>query len=188
MILGLQTDTFGKYGGIPTYNRLVCRVLDQFNSRSKSSVLIAMDRQDCVAVEASLYPNLHLKGYAGDRGRFVTAALRTVLRGRSNLTLAGHVNYAPVCLLLKVLRPRMRFGVLVYGWDVWVKLSPVRRWALQQADFVIAISHYTKQQAVAINGLNEKRIFVLPNALEWEVNGPTGTAATLDLPAGTRLL
>lgn len=188
MILGLQTDTFGTYGGIPTYNRLVCRVLDEFGSRSKGSVLIAMDKQECVEREAPLHPNLRLTGFAGNRVRFVMAALRIVVRDRINLTLAGHLHYAPLCLLLKVLRPRMRFGVLIYGWDAWVRLSIMRRWALQQADFIISISDYTKQQAVAINGLDEKRIFVLPNALEWKTREAVERVASSSLPLGTRLL
>jgi glycosyltransferase involved in cell wall biosynthesis len=64
----------------------------------------------------------------------------------------------------------------------------MRRWALQQADFIISISDYTKRQAVAINGLDEKRIFVLPNALEWKSNAAVATVASSSLPLGTRLL
>ncbi len=188
MILGLQTDTFGTYGGIPSYNRLVCRVLDEFGSCSKGCVLIAMDKEECVEREASLHPNLHLTGFAKNRVRFVTAALRIVVRDRIDLTLAGHLHYAPLCLLLKLLRPRMRFGVFIYGSDAWVRVSPMRRWALQQADFIISISHYTKRQAVAVNGLDEKRIFVLPNALEWKASEPVAGIASPSLPLGTRLL
>lgn len=188
MILSLQTDTFGSYGGIPTYNRLVCRVLDEIDSPSRTSVLIAMDKEEYVEREAPLHPNLHLAAFAGNRVRFVIAALRSVVSNRISLTLAGHLNYAPLCLLLKVLRPRMRFGVLIYGWDAWFRLSLLRRWALQKADFIISISEYTKRQAVAINGLDETRIFVLPNALEWKSSETTGQANFSSLPLGTRLL
>jgi glycosyltransferase involved in cell wall biosynthesis len=116
------------------------------------------------------------------------AALRIVVGNRIDLTLAGHLNYAPLCLLLKVLRPQMRFGVLIYGWDAWVRLSLMRRWALQQADFIISISDYTKRQAVAINGLDEKRVFVLPNALEWKTSEAVERVAISPLPQGTRIL
>ena len=188
MILGLQTDTFGAHGGIPTYNRLVCRVLDEFGSRSRASVLIAMDKEEYAEREAPLHPNLHLAAFAGDRVRFVMAALRLVVCNRINLILAGHLHYAPLCLLLRVLRPRMRFGVLIYGSDAWARVPLMRRWALQQADFIISISDYTKRQAVAINGLDEKRIFVLPNALEWKTDEAVATVASSSLPLGTRLL
>ncbi len=188
MILSLQTDTFGTFGGIPTYNRLVCRVLDASESSEPNSVLIAMDDQADVDRKVSSHRNLHLKAFGGNRIRFVRATIRTVISGKVKLLLAGHLNYAPLCLLLKVLRPRMRFGVVIYGWDAWVRLSPMRRWALQQADFIISISHYTKRQAVAINGLDEKRIFVLPNALEWKTSEAVERAAPSSLPLGTRLL
>ena len=188
MILALQTDTFGAYGGIPTYNRLVCRVLDELGPRSQGSVLIAMDKKECVERQAPLHPNLHLTAFAGNRVRFVMAALRSVIRDRINLILAGHLHYAPLCLLLKVLRPRMRFGVFIYGSDAWVRVSPMRRWAMQQADFIVSISDYTRQQAVAINGLDEKQVFVLPNALEWKTSEPVEKKAPTSLPLGTRLL
>ena len=188
MILSLQTDTFGTFGGIPTYNRLVCRVLDAGESSEPNSVLIAMDDQADVDRNVSSHWNLHLKAFGGNRIRFVGTTIRTVLGGKVKLLLAGHLNYAPLCLLLKVLRPRMRFGVLIYGWDAWVRLSPIRRWALQQADFIISISDYTKRQAVAINGLDEKRIFVLPNALEWKTSEAVERVATSSLPLGTRIL
>jgi len=188
VILSLQTDTFGRYGGIPTYNRLVCRALDEIDSPSRSSVLIAMDKEESVEREAQFHPNLHLTAFAGNRIRFVIAALRSVVSNRISLTLAGHLNYAPLCLLLKVLRPQMRFGVFIYGWDAWVRLSPMRRWALQKADFIISISDYTKRQAVAINGLDAKRILVLPNALEWKSSETIDQINCFSLPLGTKLL
>ena len=38
MILSLQTDSFGCYGGIPTYNRLICRVLNALNMGIRTQV------------------------------------------------------------------------------------------------------------------------------------------------------
>jgi len=188
VILALQTDTFGTYGGIPTYNRLVCRVLNELGPCLKASVLIAMDERGFVQGDAPLHQNLCLKGFGGNRVRFVMAAMRSVIRDRTTLILAGHVNYAPLCLLLKILRPQLRFGVVIYGWDAWFRISRIRRWALKQADFIISISDYTKQQAIAINGLDEQRIFVLPNALEWKDSKAGQDAAPSSLPPGTRLL
>jgi glycosyltransferase involved in cell wall biosynthesis len=147
-----------------------------------------MDKAESVARAASLNHNLRMKGFAGDRFRFVMATVRTVVRERVDLMLAGHVHYAPVGILLKVLRPQMRVGVLIYGWDAWVRLPRLRRWALKRADFIISISDYTKRQAVAANELDETRVFVLPNALEWNDCEPPDRAPFCSLPLGTRLL
>ncbi|HEV7681999.1 MAG TPA: glycosyltransferase family 4 protein [Pyrinomonadaceae bacterium] len=187
LILNLQTDTFGAYGGIPTYNKLVCRVLDELGLGCGNCVLIAMDNQESVAQEAPRHPNLELTGFSRNRVRFVIAALWFVLRNRTSLTLAGHLNYAPLCLLLKTLRPKMRVGVFIYGTEVWGRVPLMRRWALRRADFVISISDYTRKQAVVFNALDEKRVEVLPNAIEWRATETAKTTAP-DLGRGTKLL
>jgi phosphatidyl-myo-inositol dimannoside synthase len=146
-----------------------------------------MDDPQTVELEASLYPQLRLSAFSGRRTAFSRRALAVTARNRVGLVLAGHVNYAPLCLLLKRLRPQMRFGVFLYGCEVWEPIPSIRRWAVQQADFFISISAYTKQQAVNVNKLQEDRIFLLPNALEWRTahsnsNGP------YSLPQGMKLL
>ena len=76
----------------------------------------------------------------------------------------------------------------MYGIDVWAKLPRLRRHALQQADFTISISEYTRQNAVKVNGVAPERVHLLPNALEWRAleNGNGSTDPVL--PQGTRLL
>lgn len=187
MILSLQTDTFGSFGGIPTYNRLVCRVLDAAESSERNSVLIAMDDQEDIQGAASSHRHLHLEAFGGNRIQFVKSTMQTVLSGQIKLLLAGHLNYGPLCLLLKLLRPRVKFGVLIYGCEAWDRIPLMRRLALQRADFIISISDYTRKQAVNFNALDEKRIHVLPNAIEWRTNEATETAVP-DLTTGTKLL
>ncbi len=186
MILSLQTNSFGSYGGIPTYNRLVCRVLSSFDASSR--VLVAMDRSEDIDREASLCPNLEIVAFGGNRLKFARAAGSIVARERVEVILAGHLNYAPLCFLLKLLRPQMRFGVFIYGCEVWERIPLFRRWALQRADFIISISNYTNQQAVNINGVKAERTFVLPNALEWTANKSIASSDVHALPPGIKLL
>src|SRR3977135_1491211 len=139
MILSLQTDTFGAYGGIPTYNRLVCRVLNDLSGQDQNCVLVAMDDLAAIKSAAAAHSQLRIFAFGGKRLRFAAAALKIVARKRFGLILAGHVNYAPLCVMLRLLRPRMRFGVVIYGWEVWEQLPLLRRWAGNQADFLIFI-------------------------------------------------
>lgn len=186
MILSLQTNTFGSFGGIPTYNRLVCRVLEQSEHPEGSIVLIAMDQPEDVERQAAAYTNLSMAGFGGDRFKFVKAAMRAVLKNDIKLILAGHVNYAPLCLLLRILRPQLKFGIFIYGWDIWFKVPVVRAFALRRANFLISISDYTKSEAVQINRLNASRIWVLPNAIDAAPEIlPTGP---IELPRGTKIL
>ncbi len=146
-----------------------------------------MDSSQEVENAASSHPQLRLAAFDGRRLSFARTALSIGAREPVELVLAGHVNYAPLCVLLKRLRPGMRFGVFLYGCEVWEKMPLIRRRALQQADFFISISGYTGQQAVEVNKVRPERVFLLPNALEWETESKDSSDA-YELPRGMKLL
>jgi phosphatidyl-myo-inositol dimannoside synthase len=179
LILSLQTTTFGAYGGIPSYNRLVCRA---FNETLKNAhVLIAADKETDVVPYRSELPNLEIEAFDRNRFAFTRRFLQLAATQTFDLVLVGHVNYAPLGWLLKRLQPQVRFGVLLYGIEAWTRLPALKKRSLQQADFLIAISDYTKQKACAANGLDTSRINILPNALDWKPdktgNGHRSTAS-----------
>lgn len=188
MILTLQTSTFGAYGGIPTYNRLVCRVLNDFGENAESRVLLATDKPSDIKRQFPNLQSLHLEAFAFNRMLFVRRILSLAATRPIDLALIGHVNYAPLGLLLRRLQPGLRYGVMMYGVDVWKKLSKSRQTALQKADFTISISEYTRQKAVEINGASVGRAHLLPNALEWSEEEATEVSTPQPLPAGTRIL
>jgi glycosyltransferase involved in cell wall biosynthesis len=187
MILTLQTSAFGSYGGIATYNRLVCRALNEFREADQKHVLLAADKPADVEPRGRELPGLRIRAFSGNRAAFASQALNLTARRRIDLALIGHVNYAPLGLWLKRLQPRLRYGVIIYGIDVWAKLSRMRQRALRQADFVISISEYTKERAVEVNNVERQRVYLLPNALEWE-NVEAQASSSASLPAGKRLL
>src|SRR5438270_5929491 len=101
MILGLQTSTFTGYGGIPSYNRTMCRALNELrrdDATPVSRVLIANDQMVDVGHAATGLPNLTLESFAGRRRQFVQRVLSAAMRDRIDLSLIGHVNYAPLGL------------------------------------------------------------------------------------------
>jgi glycosyltransferase involved in cell wall biosynthesis len=188
VILTLQTSTFGTYGGIPTYNRLVCRALNEFNDASEKRVMLATDKPADVTTQVNKLPGLHLEAYDRNRVRFTRRALSLAASRRIDLLLIGHVNYAPLGWILRRMQPQLRYGVMMYGIDVWARLSPLRRRALQQADFTVSISEYTGRRAVEANDMVAKRIYLLPNALEWNEEDIRGNSVSPAMPSGTRLL
>jgi glycosyltransferase involved in cell wall biosynthesis len=187
LILTLQTTTFGAYGGIATYNRLVCRVLNNFDGLLTKQVLIMGDTSSDLSNHHDKLPNLQLRAFSRRRSSFARQVLRLGLTKKIDLALIGHVNYAPLGWMLKRLQPQMRFGVIIYGIDAWQPLGALRRRALQQADFIISISDYTRQRAIETNALTGKRILLLPNALEWTDEDSTKPSTLAEIK-GTRLL
>src|ERR1051325_320777 len=187
-LLTLQTSTFSVHGGIPTFNRLVCRTLNGLGFYKNCKVLVATDNCEDVVRKKSSFPNLELEAFYGNRTRFVQRILHHVMKQRIDLLLAGHVNYAPLGYLLRLVQPELRYGVFVHGVDVWSKLAPLRRQGLQQADFIISVSEYSKRQISELNGPVNGRFYLLPNALQWDEGYDTGMLALPTSPIGTRLL
>ncbi len=189
MILSLQSTTFSKYGGIPTYNRLLCRVLNEISNGEECRVLIATDENSDIEAPAREFPQLQIEAFDQNRLALIVKFIKTVLTRPVDLVLLGHVNYAPLGWLLKKLRPQSRYGVMLYGVDAWPRLPWLKRRALQQADFLISISDYTKRRAVAANDLGEA-VYLLPNALEKvEVDVDQANNRSQGAPAvGTKLL
>jgi phosphatidyl-myo-inositol dimannoside synthase len=188
LILALQSTTFSAYGGIPTYNRLVCRVLDDISNGEESHLLIATDKASDIEEPAREFPHLRFQAFNQNRVTLILEFFRMGLTHQVELVLLGHVNYAPLGWLLKKLRPQTRYGVMLYGVDAWRRLPWLKRRALQRADFLISISDYTKQKAVEANALTAPTIYLLPNALETISIDPTPNATHMLSGVGSNLL
>lgn len=149
---------------------MVCRALNELSDLdfTERQVLIAMDRRADVAAAAEQFPNLSLEAFDGHRLAFIRRVMATALRRRIDLALIGHVNHAPLGLMLKRLQPEFRYGVMVHGVEVWSRLSGMKRAALRAADFVMSVSDYTRRQVVELSGVDRDRIYLLPNTLTWE--------------------
>jgi glycosyltransferase involved in cell wall biosynthesis len=188
LILSLQSTTFGAYGGIPTYNRVVCRVLNELAEPIERQVFLVTDTLADLDSHRSEFPNLTFTAFSGKRSAFIRQVVRLILTRKIDLVLIGHVNYAPVGLLMRLLRPSLRYGVMVHGVDVWSRLPLIKRQALQRADFISSVSNYTKQQIVSVNEIDARRVYVLPNALEWKDCEPRVAIADQAPTVATRLL
>ena len=170
MILLLQTTTFSAHGGIPTYNRVVCRALQDFAPDLEKRLLILADAPQDIESRGNELPNLSLKAFSGRRFALIAHLFRIASTKRIDLLLIGHVNYAPVGLALKLLIPRLRYGLMVHGIEVWSRLPKLKRYALQRADFITSVSQYSKDRVVSLNDVAPDRVYLLPNALEGSVN------------------
>ena len=167
MIIAIQSTTFGAFGGIPSYNRLICRALNELPESEQPIVLIATDSPSDIAEPGLCFPKVQLHAFNHNRVALTRGFFSLALRHDVDLILVGHVNYAPLAWMIKRVRPRVRYGVLLYGIEAWGKLSKVRRRAVQKADFLISISDFTRQKAVAVNELDPGQVHLLPNALHW---------------------
>jgi phosphatidyl-myo-inositol dimannoside synthase len=101
----------------------------------------------------------------------------------------GHVNLAPIGLLLSLVRPRLKYWVVAHGMEVWEPLPFLRRWGLQHADRVISVSADTARAVVRDQRVSSQKVCVLFPALDPDfAQDSCGDASLPGLPLGRMLL
>jgi phosphatidylinositol alpha-1,6-mannosyltransferase len=169
-ILYLVPDLFGPPSGIARYCRMVCRALTE--SGHRITAISLLDNSQARREARSTLPDLDYRPCGGRRSVFVQRALRA-MRLRPDLILIGHPHFSYLGWLLSKLTGAP-YVVFVYGVDVWAPLSPSRRWGLQKADSVIAISCFTAERAEEANGVDADGIHILYNCLDPRFVRPPG--------------
>jgi glycosyltransferase involved in cell wall biosynthesis len=86
-----------------------------------------------------------------------------------DIVLFSHVNLSPIGLPMRAFRSRSKVVVVVYGDDVWERLSRLRSVALAHVDAIWSISRYTRDVLVHELGLPGSRVSVLPLCLAPEL-------------------
>ncbi|HBB86430.1 MAG TPA: hypothetical protein DC047_02310 [Blastocatellia bacterium] len=188
MIVGLFPSLL-QTGGIQRVSQHVATVLNEIAlSRGCSCHLLSLNDPPGEGRMESRDLNLKILGFGRDKKQFSLAALSLVKK--DNLVYIGHPNLAPIGLLLKFLRPSIRYVVTAHGADVWEPLSGLRRWGLRSATVVTAPSNFTASTIVEVQGLDSSRVSVLPWAIEPKLRNSNGSArpAAAKLSTGQMLL
>jgi len=169
-------------GGVQRASRHIAAVLMEFaNGRGMECRLLSLNDS----------PELHRMSVGGKefvftgadraKGRFITAAVRAAAR-KGRLVVAGHPNLAPVTQAMRIAAPRLKSLICTHGVEVWQPLPSMRRLALRKANLVLAPSAYTADHVVADQGVDRKRIRVLPWSLDPMFEAHTVAASQMSLP------
>lgn len=150
--------------------------------------MILSDAPEDIKLRSLEFSALRMKAFSEERLPLLAHLFRIASTKPVDLLLIGHVNYAPVGLALKLLMPRLRYGVMVHGIEVWSRLPNLKRYALQRADFITSVSQYSKDRVISLNDVAPDRVYLLPNALECENSSNNGEANDPILPSGLKLL
>lgn len=100
----------------------------------------------------------------------------------------GHVNLSPLGLLLRLVRPAMKYWVVTHGMEVWMPLPMIRRSGLRHAQGVISVSSYTAGQMVIAQGLDPQRVSVVYAALDPSFIQTASDVNIPSLPPKNRML
>jgi phosphatidylinositol alpha-1,6-mannosyltransferase len=100
----------------------------------------------------------------GKKLQFVLWAVKQSLQ--QDVIVLGHLNLAPIAVLLKLIAPQKKLIIICHGIEVFEPVSGVKKKALQQANHILAVSSFTKQQLISKQGLPGEKISVFPNTID----------------------
>lgn len=167
-------QAFRLTGGIEKVNRVLLLALYELEQAGRLRIKALSPYS--IGTDPRYFPNEQLTGYRGQRWRLMLDLLWRPFR--TDVLLVGHVNLAPAVWILRLRYPNMKIVLMAHGIEVWPPVHGLKRWLVNRADQVLAVSQYTRQRLID-NGLPPERIQVLPNCLDPFYQPPT----TLEKPA-----
>jgi phosphatidyl-myo-inositol dimannoside synthase len=163
----LLPDAYSSDGGIQAYGRTLCRAFFEIAAeRSAAAEAFVLADPRGRRVVASAAGSGSVTGFGGSRARFALGAVAWAHSRRPPMVVLGHLNLAPVGLLLASMRPTCRLWVIAYGVEAWTRRSAMTRHVLRRAERVLAISDYTRAELTRRNGLPPASVDLLPCALD----------------------
>ncbi|MDE3235850.1 MAG: glycosyltransferase family 4 protein [Bacteroidota bacterium] len=159
----LYLTGFSFTGGIEKFNRSFLKALHELSVDGiiDADAISSYD----VHTDEKYFPRLRFKGFGGKRFWFVTVSILRSLRYQ--MVVLGHINLAVVGYVLKRIKPQHKLIIIVHGIEVWREQGYFKKRALQEADSILSVSHFTKQQLLKYNPfLKEEKIRVFPNTID----------------------
>jgi glycosyltransferase involved in cell wall biosynthesis len=163
----LAPELFTDNGGIPRILRIYLKALCDLCAQGDKVRFIALNDETADTRDLSRYTGPSLDAWRTcqrQRTKFIKATLK--LARSSDHILCGHVAQLPVALAAKILNPRLTYDVIAHGIEVWRPFTVPERLALRYCRNVICISEATRRQMLNFIKMDERKMPILPNALD----------------------
>lgn len=164
-VLLLTLRTFSATGGIEKVSRQVGKALYELtlnDEQDNFTVLSMYDRQE--DMNEKYFPRTAFKGYSQKKALFICDAIRKGIQ--KDIVVLSHINLLLAGFLIRLLSPKTKLVMFAHGIEVWEPLSASRKWMLKHCDLILAVSQFTRDKLVEIQGIPEDKIRVLNNCLD----------------------
>jgi phosphatidylinositol alpha-1,6-mannosyltransferase len=153
---------FSHMGGIEKFNRAFMKALGDLSAtlRLKSRLGGMYDH----SFDRNYTQQQTYQPFKGQKLQFVLWAVKQSLQ--QDIIILGHLNLAAIAVLLKLLAPKKKLVIICHGIEVFEPVGGLKKKALQQADQLLAVSSFTKQQLVTKQNLPAEKITVFPNTID----------------------
>lgn len=156
----------GANGGIASYMRRLVEILEPHCARHNGMFNCVRLRMPRSGSEWTGVPESMLRPAAADKVRYVLDVLKTVVRQRPALIIAGHLAFAPLAWMLYKAGLARSYAVVLHGTEAWTRGSILSRVAAADAQFVIATTRFTAVEFARCNECDYRAISILPLGLK----------------------
>jgi glycosyltransferase involved in cell wall biosynthesis len=168
-------EIFGLEGGIQSYVKDILEAYTKLDSPTPAEIFLLRDEIDCnnPFADRQLFKFHYLKTLPPWRGRLklATTLFLSLLSQKPNRIYCGHIKLASLIeLYAKIFR--IPYTVLTYGKEVWTRLPPSERRALQKADCIWTISRYSRDRLIDANEISPELVKILPCAINGNIFTP----------------
>lgn len=167
-------EIFAREGGIQSYVKDIWRSYLAISEPRSAEVFLLRDAGGCDNPFESENLKFHyFKTWHPMLGRIrLSAALLAYLwRQRPDRVFCGHINLAPLVQTLCQVFD-IPYTILTYGKEVWEPLPPRYQKALKQASSIWTIGRYSRDKLCESNGIEPKRVQILPCCVDGDVFTP----------------
>lgn len=158
---------FDSKGGIQVYSNYLFGAFKSLYPRTYFNIFLKNDTPKGLPIPTQSL-KFHASGHAPLALRTLDLASKLVssnIRQPADLIISTHLNFTLAAYLLKRLKG-IPYWTIAHGIEAWNIQSPLLKLALQNADRILAVSHYTRERLLEEQNLNPERVVVLPNTFD----------------------
>ncbi len=176
-------ELFGLKGGIQVFSQFFLRaILEQFPNLTIDLILlqdqeVPEDLDPRVSVTLCGHPNRWVS-----RFNVIATFLQRIYDHKPQAIIIGHVNLSGLGALAQWIW-EIPYLVITHGVEVWTPLNSFSSQGLHRARQVIAVSRFTRDKLISIQGLHPNLIPILPNTYDEERFVPRLPEQVADLRA-----
>lgn len=162
MISFLYLSAFSTQGGIERFNQAFIYAL---NKNTKNVALYSIyDKWDSLDTRYS--SNATFTGFYKSRILTTLIVIVKLLLKKSDVLFIGHLNLAPLALIIKFFRPKLSVILIGHGIDVWGQSSFLKKEFLRRVNQIWTVSSFTRDKMIQEYRLSPEKFRLFPNTLD----------------------
>ena len=156
----LNLATYSHTGGIENFNKSFIKALNSLiEPISSVSVYDKENKEE--------YKNIEFQNFNQDKVAASLHVLKNIYK--IDKLIVAHINLLPIIIIAKVLKPKLKIYLSIYGMEVWKKLPFIYRVFLKKIK-ILSISNHTTNMFMKYNNVSNDNIYYLPPDTNLNIN------------------